>query len=341
MDIYLRKQVTENKEISDEGIAVYCALRKFYTTSEKEYYISINMLAYALSGKTECDKVSGKVEHSRSFIDAINRGLNDLVSLELITIKSNVGKREYILDLSNLYFTTDKVTETKDYFSIIRLDEIQSIMNISEKVDNSEKVDKCKRVDKCKLLRYYIALIGSFNQSADMGDYKGKVSGVSIEYLSEISNVSDRSIFDYNKLLVDAKILYIYHFGDFLYSDGEVKTISNGYGRYEDRFLVDAFCNMKKGMKGYKTTKGNKVKRANNTKSVVMKYNALCNGKVYEKETIIEIYEGIVEFNNRMDSQGEYYEDRKKDMSVFDNYDYLNIDKDTSLSIDEYNELFA
>ena len=329
MDIYLRKQVTENKEISDEGIAVYCALRKFYTTSEKEYYISINMLAYALSGKTECDKDSGKVEHSRSFIDAIVRGLDDLVRTKLVVIKSNVGKREYILDLSELYFTTDKVTETKDYFSIIRLDEIQSILNISGKID------------KCKLLRYYIALIGSFNQSADMGEYKGKVSGVSIEYLSEISNVSDRSIFDYNKLLVDAKILYIYHFGDFLYSDGEVKTISNGYGRYEDRFLVDAFCNMKKGMKGYKTTKGNKVKRANNTKSVVMKYNALCNGKVYEKETIIEIYEGIVEFNNRMDSQGEYYEDRKKDMSVFDNYDYLNIDKDTSLSMDEYNELFA
>ena len=64
---------------------------------------------------------------------------------------------------------------------------------------------------------------------------------------------------------------------------------------------------------------------SNQTKSYVMKYNQFCKGHVYDKETLKEIYNAMIEYNKK-------YDYKKKDLNMFKGYDFYSsgIGGDTS-----------
>lgn len=75
------------------------------------------------------------------------------------------------------------------------------------------------------------------------GENKNRVVGnVTIDYLSKLSGISERTIIEYNRVLENAGLLYIYRHGDFIIDDGNnIKRMSNIYGRPTDSTYIDKF----------------------------------------------------------------------------------------------------
>ena len=146
--------------------------------------------------------LTGQLSGRRRISDYIRCGLNELIDNGII-IKENEIQKHYILDCSKLWIDTKKTKFTPITFS-----EVQKIFQI-------------ENVNNFLLLRYFILLMGTISSSITVylhnGENKIRVVGnVSIEYLSNLSGISIRSIIEYNKLLEKTGLLYVYRQRDFI-----------------------------------------------------------------------------------------------------------------------------
>jgi hypothetical protein len=149
MNIYLSKKYITG-DWSDEAVAVYIALRKILRRDEPTCYVTLNMIYYALWGKFERQKTNQRI------MDSIKSGLNELINLGLVSYEEVLSSFEYVLDLSKLELDTSKAIETKDFFVIVQDTEIHTIMN----GDSQHKF---------KLCRYFVFLVGTFNNKTQVG----------------------------------------------------------------------------------------------------------------------------------------------------------------------------
>ena len=266
MKIYLRKDLV--KELDTDALLVYIALRSMYHKGEDEFYVSVNSLCYRLFGNCT---------YTRTFKDCIARGLSTLVERGMVLVKEELNKTEFIIDAQGLYF--------EDCFFIgIDLEYIRMACNVRS------------RVDRGGLVKYLLTMVGTLCndpykfQDVQVRHIKGLVGFMPISYIAQESGISEQTALSYNTILEDEKIIYIYRHGHTYQDiDGNIKSINNNYGLYENKKEILAYASGFARMQGYTVHDGD----ANKRRSLAAKYNAMKKGKQYSEEEIREILEYI------------------------------------------------
>lgn len=255
-------------------------------------------------------------------------GLRDLEQHGLIR-KIYEKKYNFEYDLQPIYFEPFTATKEKDnFFTVVHSDELNTIMQIT---------DKDFPGSKAKLVRYFVNVVSTFLHGKkwtfelpDGTRSDGVVGFSSIQVLADYSNINKDTILTYNKILEKEKVLCIYRAKELiLFADRTLSGITNTYGRYKYRkFVVGKGVEHKKEY-GYDKV-ANSIKhqseKTTQRKSLGAKYYNLVSGnKMYDKETIIEIYRYAVEYNKKYEGDS-YYEDRLKDLDFFKQFDFITDD---------------
>jgi hypothetical protein len=219
----------------------------------------------------------GNISYTRAFKDCIVRGLSTLVERGMVVVKEELNKTEFIINAQGLYFEGG-------YFIGIDLEYIRMACNVDS------------RVDRGCLVKYLLTMVGTLCndpykfQDVQVRHMKGLVGFMPISYIAQESGISEQTALSYNTILEDAKIIYIYRHGHTYQDvDGNIKTINNNYGLYENKEEVLGYANGFARMQGYTVHDGD----ANKRRSLAAKYNAMCKGKQYSEEEVQEILEYV------------------------------------------------
>ena len=187
------------------------------------------------------------------------------------------------------------------------------------------------------LLRYFVSLISTISSKItvylDNGEYKNRVVGnFTIDYLSELSGITDRTIIEYNKILEEIGLIYIYRQEDFvLDKENNIKRLNNIYGRASDIEYITTFAkNQQKHYESYRYLENNN-KKANTKRRLAQMYQQLLKGRgeKYTENEILEIYNYVIEENQKYErmyekNKCEDYLDKIRDTDIFDKYEFLN-----------------
>ena len=234
MRLFLEENLVTGNTLTPDGVLAYIALRKmvdeniFLKSLEiTEDCVSINRMAYTLVGVSE--------KYPKAFTDALQRGIYELDAVDRIKIVQSFGKGiEFVLDIKNLYFDTSKEGQ---HFVMVSSDEVERIL--------THDADMKKKIS---ILKYYVALVSSFDWSANMKckdsmpNLQGKIGHMTQDYVGGLAGISGRTCQRYNVVLEDEmKMIYIYRSNDKIKEDDSLRQITNCYSRYEDKDLCEMY----------------------------------------------------------------------------------------------------
>lgn len=276
--------------------------------------ITHHQIIYYLTGKTD--------QQRNKIIDYVKCGINELIDNHIL-IKKKEFQKHLLLDCSNLWIDT-----AHDKFTVIAFSEIQ-------------KIFKIENINNFLLFKYFILLIGTISSKITVylkdGSFKNRVVGnFTIDYLSELSGISDRTIIEYNKILEEIELIYIFRQEDFVIDkENNIKRLTNIYGRFKDSEYIKQFANnQQKYYESYRYTKNN-IKKANNKRRLAQMYQQLLKGKGdnYTKTEILDIYNYVVSENKKYErmyekNKCEDYLDKIRDTDIFKKYDFINIEEE-------------
>ena len=309
--LLIPKSLYENNEISSCATAVYCILQKLSIHSGLHIQcITYQTLTYYLTGEIP-DRRNVVYGHIQS-------GLEELFKNGYVKIVKNQQKH-FVLDCSGLKLDTDSGN-----FSSISFEEVQ-------------KIFQTKGINNYCLLRYFILLMGSLVAKISVtlpnGNSKsGIISNLPISYFAKQMDVSTKTIMDYNKVLEDAKLIYVYRQNDFILDkNNSLKTLPNIYGRYEDKEYIDTFAhNQRQYIKSYRHTDEN-YNNANQKRRLAQMYQHICKGKHadYSKDEIILVYNYVLSENKKYEelydkTQYDVYLDKIRNVDIFNQFEFLN-----------------
>lgn len=292
MKLKLSKEITENKRLSNNAVVSYIGLVYCCKFDYEPVFISRNMLSYYLTGQKK---------QSRSFDEILKSGIKELID-EGIVFCEEQNTQNYFLGLKNI-----KLKDT-DKFVFVDFDDIRKIM-------------QCNYKGKIGLLRYYIALLGTFivknhiKNIRDTNKYNNVLGMMSQDYIADLAGISTHTAVEYTKILEQLELLYISRCS-FMFKDkkGNVKRHNNIYGRHVNREIIDEFTKVRYEM--YDDLHKTHISAAaNNSRSLMQKYNQLVKGKVYSDEVVKELYDYICDYNEK-------YPKKEKDLSIFEKYGY-------------------
>lgn len=308
--LLIPKSLSENHEYSNYSIAVYCLLQELSVPSQLPIQcVTCNQLVYYLTGEV--------LQQRNKITDYIKCGINELDERKIIT-KLNYFSKHYVLDCSNLWIDSDKGNFTKIFFH-----EILKIFYINN-------------INQFSLLRYFILLIGTLSGKITVylenGEYKNCVVGnFTIDYLAQLSGISERTVIEYNKLLEEHKLIYIYRQKDFIFEkDNSIKQLTNVYGRYCDSEYIDMFAKNQKQYKDSYRYRKNNHEKANSKRRLAQMYQQLLKGRgeKYTEKEILNIYNYVITENQKYErmykkNQYEDYLDKIRDIEIFNKYDFV------------------
>lgn len=162
--LFLRNDLITGNTLTQDGVLAYIALRTLidesiplYNKTSSTDCISVNRLAYSLIGE---------MDYEKALTDSLQRGIYELSGGEWISIRKDLSTNksyEFVLDIEKLWLDTEK-----DKFTVVYTNDIHKIMTCNEKMDK-----------KIRMLKYYVALISTFDWSLD-----GKIGHMSQEYIA-------------------------------------------------------------------------------------------------------------------------------------------------------------
>lgn len=301
--ILIRKDILKSKDISNEALAVYCAICKNYIkylSNSPITFLSVEYVNFLLYGdlgtkQTKKEIVNGiKCLISHGFIKQINTFEN----------------------FSGLYDISELVRLAKDvYYTSVSFEELDVIMS--------------QKYIKFSLLRYYLILIGTFDASLSIdAKYRFKISTVAIKTLGYITNNTKNTVVKYNSILSDLKLIYVGRKYT-IRQDGcsVVNQISNVYSRYENKNLCDEY------IKNTSTTSKEKISKihagANLSRKYLQMYNQMKKGKKYDLETVKTIYSYVEQWNYK--KRAEYFEAHGNDEGLEKELKSLDVFKEYNL----------
>ena len=211
--IFLKREIIESENLTEKGVSVYVALRRIMQKDINEYFTSYNMIAYQLTGV-------GK--NKRAMIDSVKKGLQELIDKNLVSVIEKIGVSEFVLELSQIHLNAEE-----DCFTKIEEKEVRKIFSIENKTD------------KIKLLRYFAALVGTFNNAEGYS----KVGYMTQDYFISKKIISKTQIYVMTKVLEDNDLIFVYRSGKMIINvDGSIKKITNCYGRAKDENFISSFA---------------------------------------------------------------------------------------------------
>lgn len=286
--IYLSKNVLTDTCLSDVAISVYVAIRMIQFKNRYEYYITGEAVYCYLMGDLADDLRKIKI---------FNNAIMELCESGYITILQNKKNNRFKVDVRNLVI--ENVKESKNYYTIVYQEEIYKIMNSNERYH-------------FKLLRYFLCLTSTFIQ-----DSGGLVSYTPANILRDIADIKNiKTVYRYNEILQDLKIIYVHKSKDYIKEGSEIKTISNVYGRYKDKDFIAGVGDNYSNLYGAK-----RFSNVQSTRSASHKYMWWLKGKEYSYDELKEVYLTLVEFNKKY----ERIDNSKiKDLTVFSEYDFYD-----------------
>lgn len=219
--LFIKKDLVTGNTLTQDGVLSYIALKiimdesiPLYNKTSVTDCVSVNRMAYALIGLQE--------KYEKVFLDSLLRGVYELQLANAIKILrdfSTKASNEYLLDFSNMYLDTEK-----EQFVTIFSDEVHRILGCNEIMKK-----------KISMLKYFTALISTFNWSKNMRNLQGKIGTMSVEYIALQAGNSQRTCIRYNEILSQIKIIYIYKSNDKERIGNKLRQIKNCYSRYADK----------------------------------------------------------------------------------------------------------
>lgn len=307
--LFLPEYLTHSPRFSNYSIAVYSVLKALTsTTGMIDQCITPFQISYLLT------KNQKPTKHTLNYIKC---GLDELIK-ENVLIKINEIQKHYLLDCTNLWIDTDT-----EKFTIISYKDV-------------EKIFKTENTNNFLLLKYFIYLIGSISSKIDvfLDEYKHKtrvVGILTVDKLSELSGISVRSIIEYNKILEELGLIYIFRQNDFVIDDNNnIKQLPNVYGRPCDKIYIDRFAlNQQKHNNSYRYVEKT-VTKVNDNRRLAQMYQQLLkgNGHSYTRGEILDIYNYVVGENKKykhLYEKTKYDVHLKKirDVTIFEKYDFI------------------
>ena len=254
-----------------------------------------NRHEYYITGEAVHCYLTGNLTDDLRDIKIFNNAIMELCESGYITILQNKKNTRFKVDASKLII--ENVKESKNYYTIAYQEEIYKIMNSNEKY-------------RFKLLRYFLCLTSTFIQ-----DSGGLVSYTPANILRDIADIKNiKTVYRYNEILQDLKIIYVHKSKDYIREGSEIKTVSNIYGRYKDKDFITGVGDNYSNLYGTK-----RFSNAHSTRSASHKYMWWLKGKEYSYDELKEVYLTLVEFNKkyeRIDNS------KLKDLTVFSEYDF-------------------
>ena len=291
MNVFIDKDMLENKKITSEGFCVYVALK--YILDEKKNierelqveYVDVNRI---------CLILYGNMNFNRYFSQNVAEGINNLLEKKVINLKQHC-KNGYILNMKELEFhVKTKDSDVGNYYIQISDALIHKVMSIKTKSN------------KFNLLKYLCCMISTFFHGESI-DYniKNKVGMMNIDYLSEISGVSAKQLINktngYNKILEENKIIYIYRSNDYRENEfGGYQNFNNVYGLYENLDVIKKYGISLERSYGVLHKENKHIKEKDKTRGLNHRMarrishllsDGYYSGKQYSQEEIIDMYE--------------------------------------------------
>ena len=338
-NLFLNKDLVTGNSLTVDGVLAYTALRiiidesiPLYNQTNTVDCVSVNRLAYALVGDMDYEKV---------LIDSLVRGIAELSGGKWISIRKDLSTKasyEYVLDLSAMWLDTNK-----DKFIIVSPNEVYKIMTCNEVMKK-----------KISMLKYFMALISTFDWALD-----SKIGHMSQQFIADQADNSVRTCQRYNDILEEMEMIFVYKSNDKVRINDKLKQIKNCYSRFEDKYACEQYASNYENMYGveHKIVQSKKNKsQADHNRRLGAIYNQICfNNTDYDKETIKEVYKYINNKNKALqdeidakyaqtyltDSDKAYIEGleaQKRDVSVFEQFDFLQSSNNFNSATDDWGE---
>ena len=334
--LFLNKGLVTGTALTQDGVLAYMALRTIidesiplYNKTSSVDCVSLNRMAYVLVGSQE--------KYEKVLLDSLQRGIYELKFANMLDILQDFSTKtsyEYLLDMANMRLDTEK-----ENFMFVYPEEVHKILTCNEIMKK-----------KISMLRYFVALISTFNWSKSMRycmeNLQGKISTMSIEYIAtQAGMMSQRTCIRYNDILSEMKMIYVYKSNDKERVGDKLKQIKNCYSRYADKDACEEYASNYENWYGSQhiivRTQKNK-EQADNNRRLAQIYNRICNGygDTYDEETIRKVQKYIVNKNKTLQEEidakhaqeymtdsdrrwVEKLESQIKDESVFEQFDFL------------------
>lgn len=308
--IIISKKIYASKEMSNYSLAACCAIKSLMRDAEETTLCTtLDILAYELTHKTNL---------SRRFTTHLKQGFEELINNGFIKV---IEKRAalYVLDCSGLIIEGDD----KKYTTVSRREII--------------KIFQIPAVNNYALLKYFTCLMSTVSNTIEVRidsntSKQGVVGMFSMQFLSGLSDCLERTIIEYNKLLEENQLVYIYRAGDLVINKetGELNRLTNVYGRFEDRTYIEKFAKRRKKDKTIYRYVEKNVDSSNEKRKLAQKYNQILKGndESYSKDEIQQIYSYVLSENQRYQniykkSGKEMILNNIRDVSVFAKYNFL------------------
>lgn len=259
----------------------------------EELYFSINSIGYLLTGRF-IDS-----QNDKKLINGIKRGINGLIERENISVITQ-NKSEYVISGSSCYVDTKKFN-----FVIIKLWEIQKLFS--------------QGAYGFPLLKFYVNIIGTINGNSSSWH-------MTQDDMAGQWNMSKRTVSEYIHKFEELKLLYTFH-SNARKTDGTFNRVSNVYGRYMDKDIVEEEGKLYLAKVPNFPIKTFHVDRT----AIKLRYNAFVNeSKKYKDNRVLvrELYDDCIKYN---ESFKDFPNENISflDMTVFDKYGFHKNSKHT------------
>ena len=283
-DIYLRNEYLKLQHL-DVLLAIIYLSKRFIDEPTMKFSL-------ALIEDTLCD--SFEIDDKRK--KALRKAIEYLTDNGAITIVRNT-KDHYCL-VNN--FRVDPKTER---FTIIRHSELQQLY-------------KCKTGKSDKIINYFVKLIQTINSTS-------KVGWTAIETLANTLDVSTKSICQWNTILEQHNLIYIYRYDVCKVVGNHSQNLTNVYGRPCDKALIDAYAQSK--LAEIDRVNLSKKLSADARRKISKQYNDYVKGCF--KGNVQELIESCNRYNATLKEN----DPKRKNMSVFDGL----VSNDTAVSAND------
>lgn len=271
----MSKDIIENSDLSSSALAAYVGMTILAITDYDSFYTNTRNIYYSLQRKETSESRKLKI---------IQDGVDELIEKTNLKIKKGYCNGSYICNTDSF---RPKVQQGK-------------FMNID--TSEIEKIFSCSFKMKYNLLRYYLFVLSTILRKKEIriSATRKKTNCIGCMYQKMIRdklNISQSAQITYNEILQkDLKLIYFTEY-NLLYhkKDGSFGSAISAYGRYEDREYVEAYVKQKCPH----TVEARKKNAVNYHRSMIMKYNEICRGRIYDTNTIWEVADYVTNLNNK------------------------------------------